>query len=100
MSEPGACYANLEANIQFLGPFSVIAEGECAEGVDDYDCIDQPVSGTALQTFASTWPETLRTELQGPCGSVDWSGRITTTGTCLDEYDVLQSGAPGFWTYV
>jgi hypothetical protein len=100
VSEPGACYANLDANIQFLGPFSVIAEGECAEGVDDYDCIDQPVSGTALQTFASTWPETLRTELQGPCGSVDWSGRITTTGTCLDEYDVLQSGAPGFWTYV
>ena len=100
VSQPGACYANLEASIANVGPFAVIAEGECSEGQDDDDCIDPVAVGDALRTFSSSWPETLRTELQGPCRTVDWSGRITTTGTCLDEYDVLQGGGGGFWTYV
>jgi hypothetical protein len=100
VSQPGACYANLEASIANVGPFAVIAEGECSEGQDDEDCIDPAAVGDALRTFSSSWPETLRTELQGPCRNVDWSGRITTTGTCLDEYDVLQGGGGGYWTYV
>jgi len=100
VSQPGACYANLEASIANVGPFAVIAEGECSEGQDDEDCIDPAAVGDALRTFSSSWPETLRTELQGPCRNVDWSGRITTTGTCLDEYDVLQGGGGAYWTYV
>jgi hypothetical protein len=100
VSQPGACYANLEASIANVGPFAVIAEGECSEGQDDEDCIDPAAVGDALRTFSSSWPETLRTELQGPCRNVDWSGRLFPTSTCQDEYDVLQGGGGGYWTYV
>jgi hypothetical protein len=37
--------------------------------------------------------------LQSPCGSTDYSGRLFPGG-CSDDYDVLQSGAPGFWNYL
>jgi hypothetical protein len=100
VSQPGACYANLEASIANVGPFAVIAEGECSEGQDDDDCIDPAAVGDALRTFSSSWAESLRTELQGPCRSVDWSGRLSTTTGCSDEYDVLQGGGGGYWTYV
>ena len=100
VSQPGACYANLEASIANVGPFAVIAEGECSEGQDDEDCIDPAAVGDALRTFSSSWPETLRTELQGPCRNVDWSGRLFPNTVCQDEYDVLQGGGGGYWTYV
>jgi len=100
-SNPNGCFDGLEGSIANVGPFAVIAESECSEGQDDEDCIDPAAVGDAtLRTFGSFWAETLRTELQGPCRSVDWSGRISTTGVCLDEYDVLQGGGGGYWSYV
>jgi hypothetical protein len=100
-NNPNGCFDGLEGSIANVGPFAVITEGECSEGQDDEDCIDPAGVGDAtLRTFWSSWPETLRTELQGPCRTVDWSGRLSTIGTCLDEYDVLQGGGGGYWTYV
>jgi hypothetical protein len=100
-SNPGGCFANLEASIANVGPFAVIAEEECSEGQDDEDCIDPPAVGyTDFATYRSGWPETLRNDLQGPCGGTDFSGRLFLNSVCFDEYDVLQSAAPGFWAYL
>lgn len=103
VSEPGACFANLESNIftNGLGPFSLVLESECAEGVDDYNCTDSIETIAECPTFAPLWPETLRTELQGPCRSVDWSGPLAPSGVCVNDiWDVLQGGGGAMWTYV
>lgn len=99
VENPGACYRNLEANIAQHGPFAVRTEEECSEQ-DKEQCIDPIAAGAFLPTFNAAWAESLRVSLQSPCGSTDWSGRLLPLTTCLDEYDVLQSGAPGFWNYL
>lgn len=99
VENPGACYLNLESNIAQFGPFAVRTEEECSEQ-DKQQCIDPVASGAFLPTFNASWAESLRVSLQSPCGSTDWSGRLFPLSICPDEYDVLQSGAPGFWNYL
>ena len=99
VENPGACYRNLDSNIAQHGPFAVRTEGECSEQ-DKQQCIDPVASGAFLPTFDASWAESLRVSLQSPCGTTDWSGRLFPLSICPDEYDVLQSGAPGFWNYL
>jgi hypothetical protein len=99
VENPGACYRNLDSNIAQFGPFAVRTEEECSEQ-DKQQCIDPVASGAFLPTFDASWAESLRVSLQSPCGSTDWSGRLFPLSICPDEYDVLQSGAPGFWNYL
>jgi len=95
---PGACYLNLDSIYQQHGPFAVRTEEECSEQ-DEQHCIDPITSFATLKTFDPSWVESLRVSLQSPCGSTDYSGRLFPSG-CSDDYDVLQSGAPGFWNYL
>lgn len=99
VENPGACYRNLDSNIAQFGPFAIRTEEECSEQ-DKRQCIDPIASGAFLRTYDAAWAESLRVSLQSPCGSTDWSGRIFPLSICPDEYDVLQSGAPGFWNYL
>ncbi len=99
VENPGACYRNLDSNIAQWGPFAVRTEEECSEQ-DKQQCIDPVASGAFLPTFDASWAESLRVSLQSPCGSTDWSGRLFPLTVCPDEYDILQSGAPGFWNYL
>lgn len=99
VENPGACYRNLDSNIAQWGPFAVRTEEECSEQ-DKQQCIDPVASGAFLPTFDASWAESLRVSLQSPCGSTDWSGRLFPLSICPDEYDILQSGAPGFWNYL
>lgn len=100
VSQPGACYANLDTSIANVGPFAIFAEEECDSQAEPVSCTDPLITSTAARTFDPAWNESLRVSLQSPCGSTDWSGRLLPNTTCLDEYDVLQSGAPGFWAYL
>lgn len=98
VENPGACYRNLDSIYQQHGPFAVRGEGECSEQ-DKQQCIDPITSFALLRTFDPSWVESLRVSLQSPCGSTDYSGRLIPIG-CSDDYDILQSGAPGFWNYL
>ena len=100
VENPGACYLNLESSIPNVGPFAVFAEEECDTGAPDVSCTDPLITSTAARTFDPSWAESLRVSLQSPCGSTDWSGRLFPLTVCPDEYDILQSGAPGFWNYL
>ena len=98
VENPGACYRNLDSIYAQHGPFAVRTEGECSEQ-DRQQCIDPITSFALLRTFDPSWTESLRVSLQSPCASTDYSGRLSPIG-CSDEYDILQSGAPGFWNYL
>jgi hypothetical protein len=99
VENPGACYRNLDSNIAQFGPFAVRTEEECSEQ-DKQQCIDPVASGAFLRTFDASWAESLRVSLQSPCAATDWSGRLFPVSICPDEYDILQSGGPGFWNYL
>lgn len=93
----GPCFYNLEEAVVTHGPFAIITETECAEGIDDYPCLDGGAApfGLVLETRGDEIPAIL-TQLQSPCANVD-----TDYTPCIGINVAIrqQGGCPFHWTY-